>query len=194
VLLYLPVSWEDEPGAVARVAARAGCSLVEQGSVAAGVAVFSISCPSRWTTVDLLDELAWEDSREPETRRYARACRFRSLADLLAWVQERVPFVPEEIETFKGWRYTLSHGGDCDDSARLLVALLRSLDVPARLATIGDPPLHVAAQAYSRHRQRDGLDPWAWMDATVQGARPGEHPAEACARLGIPVRPDLAGG
>lgn len=185
-------AWEDEPGALERVARRAGCRLVRRRGVA-GELVAELECPSRWATVALLDELAWEDSRDPELGSLARSLERTARREgvsvrgyVLRWVQERVRFVPERVETFMGWRRVLEHGGDCDDSARLIVAILRALGLRARLITIGDPPIHVAAQSRVLGRG------WVWMEATLP-ARLGEHPRDACERLGIPVRTDLAG-
>lgn len=204
------MSWEQEPGRLEAVCARVGCRLVRALEEMLGPGAESawlIDCPSRWHTVHLLDEMAWEDITDPEFRGFARHletewragpwwCRppFRTAGPalpgglpgyLLDWVQKNVPFMDEPIEAFIGWR-ALHRGGDCDDMARLLVALLRALGWPARLATLGRPPSHVAAQVLEEGR-------WEWLEPTVPGALYGESPAAACARLGIPLRPDLGG-
>lgn len=189
-------SWEEEPNALASACSAAGCRLVRRVPTGTGdPPVWQVECPTRWETVDLLSELAQRDSADPELRALASDIIGESYAPLppehigatlLAWVQQHVPFVPEEIETFKGWRETIAHGGDCDDSARLLVAMLLALGFRARLATFGTPPTHVLAQVLIGNE-------WQWMEATVPGAEFGEHPLSACKRLGLPVRADLAG-
>ena len=174
---------------------RAGCRLVYQAT-ANGELAAVIECPSRWHSVDLLDAMTWEDSRDPELHQLASDIVARGDHDLipparlLAWVHEHVPFVPEEIETFKGWRHTVANGGDCDDSARLLTAMLRALDWLARLSIFEDAdgdPVHVAAQV-------DDGTAWRWLEGTVPGALVGESPQEACRRLGFKIRPDLEVG
>jgi transglutaminase-like putative cysteine protease len=188
------MSWEDDPERLRAVCARAGCALSRQFPRRAGdPPAWLVECPSPWATVALLDELAYEDATDPALVVLARELALEAEAKheplacyLLAWVHAHVRFVAEPIEAFIGWRETIQRGGDCDDMARLLVALLRALQVPARLATLGDPPIHVAAQVHAARG-------WLWMEATVPGAFVGEAPAMACRRLGIPVRPDLGG-
>lgn len=199
------MSWEDEPNALADACSSAGCRLVRRVPTdgANDPPVWVVECPTRWATVDLLDELAQRDSEDPELLalalrvvaadgRFGLSLNLRSRVPLilmLDWAQKHVRFVPELIETFKGWRETVQHGGDCDDSARVIVAMLRALGYSARLATIGDPPTHVSAQVLSPA----GNGGWLWMEATVPGARLGEDPIAACVRLGLPIRADLAG-
>lgn len=188
------MSWEDNPERLAQVCARAGCKLVRAFRRQAGEPqAWLVECPDPWATVELLDELAYEDSGDPalvmlarDLAIHAKATHQPLAAYLLAWVHQHVRFIEEPIEAFIGWREVLAVGGDCDDMARLLVALLRALHVPARLATLGDPPIHVAAQVHT-------FTGWQWLEATVRGARVGEAPADACRRLGIPVRADLGG-
>lgn len=189
------MSWEEEPGRLAAVCARAGCELVRELERRPGAPpAWLVVCPTPWHSVTLLDELAWEDSTDPpfvvlarELAIHADALRIDVAPFLLAWVHEHVRFVEEPIEAFIGWREILAGGGDCDDMARLVVGLLRALRIPARLATLDDPPIHVAAQVFS------GRGGWQWLEATVPGARMGEAPAAACRRLGVPLRPDLGG-
>lgn len=180
--------WEDAPGELEALAERAGCRLVRRMGNGAMLSA-TVECPDRWASVALLEEFAQRDAMDPELRALARALVRRSPpaawpAVLLEYVQDAVPFVPERVETFTGWRHTFEHGGDCDDSARLLVAMLRALGLRARLAVLGDPPMHVAAQVLGPR----GV--WLWMEATIRGEL-GEHPVAACVRLGLPVRADL---
>lgn len=86
----------------------------------------------------------------------------------------------EAGELFQPVRYTIEHGGDCEDLAALFVALARALGLTAELIWIEQPdrPLdHVVAQV-----QIDGA--WYWADASVCGAKVGESPYAAMDRLG----------
>lgn len=191
------MSWEEEPGRLAAVARSVGCELARRLERPGEIPAWVIHCPTRWHTVALLDACAWEDSRDPELVMVAAELAHAAAVDakgllypyILAWTQRNIPFVDEPIETFIGWREVLRGGGDCDDLARFVVALVRALDGCARLATIeqsgDDGPIHVAAQVWSPRRS------WLWMEATVPGALIGEPPRAACLRLGIPIRPDL---
>lgn len=188
------MSWEYNEERLRQICASVGCVLVRRIPTRVGDPVaWQIDCPGRWSTVKLLDALAWEDSKDTalwvlahDLEMKARALGVSVPGFLLAWVQKNVRYIDEDIETFIGWRETLARGGDCDDLAKLLVAMLRALKRKARLATLGNPPIHVAAQVWE-------LRGWQWLEATVPGARVGEHPREACRRLGLPIRQDLAG-
>lgn len=75
----------------------------------------------------------------------------------------------------------LRRGGDCEDRATLLVALLLALRRTARLVWIEQPHDaldHVSVQLW------DGAG-WQWCDPIVRGARVGEHPVEAARRTGF---------
>jgi len=116
-----------------------------------------------------------------------------------SWVQENVEYTadspPERLrqwleklqagrpgepfERFAGPAATIARGkGDCDDSARVVRAVLRALGHPARLVFMGTKqgPLHVVAAI----PQTEGK--WFWLDASLR-ARPGEHPVKAKERI-----------
>jgi transglutaminase-like putative cysteine protease len=59
-------------------------------------------------------------------------------AMLLSWVQTKIRYTPERVETFQSARYTLEHGfGDCDDLVVVLGALLESIVIPTQLEVLG---------------------------------------------------------
>lgn len=83
-------------------------------------------------------------------------------------------------EWFQPVRYTVVHGGDCEDLASLYVALAWILGLSAKLLWLSQPdkPLdHVCAQVQIGRQ-------WMWADASVCGARVGESPYAAMDRLG----------
>lgn len=147
----------------------------------------------------LLANLAEYDSRTPDVRRAAermvRGARnqWQQIEALHRHVRDGVTFTRERVETFSPTMHTLEAGvGDCDDTARALMALLRSLGFEAGVQTLpeietGRVPLHVAARV--RHGGR-----WHWLETTLKGAQPGEHPLAAARRLGVHTRPDLGRG
>lgn len=145
----------------------------------------------------LLDYTATVDGRaasqpadEPDLLRYlrpSRYCESDSLGptahaefaglhgyDLLAavssWVGSRLSYVPgSSLPTDGAVRTLLAREGVCRDYAHLVVALLRALDVPARLASVYAPGLqpmdfHAVAEAYL-----DGQ--WYVVDATTLAPR-----------------------
>lgn len=188
---------DHTPEKTRRIVARAGCSINESVTLYDGGVAFEVTCPSHSKKVDMLGALAEADAELPDVRRIAEDVTARShddaerIAKLHAFVLASVSFLKEKRETFSTTLRTLEIGqGDCDDSSRVMMALLRALDIPARLETIpsrasGAVPVHVAAQA-----QLNGE--WQWLETTIQ-ARPGEHPLAASARLGVTSRADLAG-
>ncbi|GEL95657.1 transglutaminase-like domain-containing protein [Cellulomonas composti] len=105
----------------------------------------------------------------------ARA-EFRGLAgvDLLtgvsSWVGTRLAYVPgSSLPTDGAVRSLLARQGVCRDFAHLVVALLRALDVPARLVAVYAPGLdpmdfHAVAEAWT-----DGA--WHVVDATTLAPR-----------------------
>lgn len=113
-------------------------------------------------------------------------------AEVLARAQRRVRFLPDPgeragVELYRTARETIAAGeGDCDDAAPLLVAVFRALGYRARLVAMRSPrqaaqgpyPRHVSAQV-----SVDGGRSWWWAEPTVRGARLGEHPYAAAARL-----------
>jgi len=129
-----------------------------------------------------LNTLARRDAESPHVRRYAERIQrgagspLKQIAALHGWVRDRILYTGEQRETFTHPVKVLRYGvGDCDDSARLLVAMLRSLGFRARVELV--PPAHVAAQV--RYRGR-----WRWLETTIQ-AQPFEHPMAAARRLGM---------
>ncbi len=95
-------------------------------------------------------------------------------ADLLAavssWVGTRLTYVPgSSLPTDGAVRTLLSRRGVCRDYAHLVVALLRALDVPARLVAVYAPGLdpmdfHAVAEAYVEGQ-------WYVVDATTLAPR-----------------------
>lgn len=74
----------------------------------------------------------------------------------------------------------LTIGGDCEDLATLLVSLWVASDLGGRLVWMpqGGDQDHVAPQVLLPVRG------WTWAEPTVEGARLGEAPRRAAARLG----------
>ncbi|MBO3087294.1 transglutaminase-like domain-containing protein [Cellulomonas dongxiuzhuiae] len=125
------------------------------------------------------DELVYlRPSRYCESDELAPTARseFRGLAgvDLLAavssWVGTRVAYVPgASLPTDGAVRTLLARRGVCRDFAHLVVALLRGLDVPARVVAVYAPGLdpmdfHAVAEAYVDGR-------WRVVDATTLAPR-----------------------
>lgn len=187
-----------------------GCSLVDSTRDASGRIVATWECPDAadgpshgMTTARFLEALSANDDRAGELPpELVAETHRRGPAWLHALVKKRVRFVPEKGEVFQSPATTLALGyGDCDDSARLLVAVARAAGFPARLVYFLDrgQPAHVAAAISA------GSLPWGagstlssaargglrWAEATID-ARFGEDPFAACRRLGI-RRPDLRG-
>jgi len=141
-------------------------------------------CEDAWSKVRMLDALASVDARyDPHVRAIGvaivgrcRDTRPRTIAEALhRAVKGRVRYLGEGIETFQSarqtWRLRL---GDCDDTARLLVALARSLGQPAHVVALkgrDGTPAHAVAVISGQ-----------WCDATIDAAT-GEHPRRAWQRL-----------
>jgi len=87
-----------------------------------------------------------------------------------SWVGTRLAYVPGSSQPTDGAvRTLLARQGVCRDYAHLVVALLRALDVPARLAAVYAPGLdpmdfHAVAEAYIE-------DAWQVVDATTLAPR-----------------------
>lgn len=156
-------------------------------------------CPTADAKVKLLDLATTADARyDPRVRQIALdiAQRTRTTGPgelaraLHAAVKARVRYLGEAIDTFQSAWQTWSMGlGDCDDSARLIAALARSIGLQAHLAILRDPsgePRHVATQIW------DGRT-WQWCEATLD-ARFGEHPVDAFHRLRAEGRPTVITG
>jgi transglutaminase-like putative cysteine protease len=129
--------------------------------------------------VSAIDELLYlrpsryceSDSLGPTARR-----EFRGMTDtellfgVSSWVADRLFYVPGSSHPTDGAVNTLLAGqGVCRDYAHLVVALLRALDVPARLASVYAPGLdpmdfHAVAEAAIDGR-------WCVVDATTLAPR-----------------------
>jgi hypothetical protein len=168
----------------------AGCTVTRH---AADGFPAEFDCPDPWQKVRMLDALALRDARyDPRVRKIATAIaaiqpdtRPRTLARALHKnVARRVRYLGEGIETFQNaaetWRIRL---GDCDDMARLLVALARSIGLDAQIVALpgrGGQPVHASCTVLGQ-----------WADPSMPGARFGEHPIAAYRRLraaGAPTR------
>jgi hypothetical protein len=183
-----------DPARAAELATAAGCEIEQSEQLLDGSYAHRIGCRNHAAKVRLLELLAEHDSTLPDVRRLAElvaagaADTAEQLQRLQSFVQSRVTFTSERDETFTATMRTLAHGlGDCDDSSRALMALVRSLGIPCRLRTLPDSPdaipLHVAPQA-----KLDGR--WIWLEPSI-AAQLGEHPLAAARRLNIHTRPEL---
>ncbi len=92
------------------------------------------------------------------------------LAAVSSWVGTRLAYVPgSSLPTDGAVRTLLARQGVCRDYAHLVVALLRALDVPARLVGVYAPgldpmDLHAVAEAWVD-------DAWRVVDATTMAPR-----------------------
>jgi transglutaminase-like putative cysteine protease len=99
------------------------------------------------------------------------------LQALFAFVRDRVRFVSDVlgVETLQGAPYTLRvMAGDCDDRAVLLVALCRSIGIPASLS------FRVVALSKSR----PGAYSHVYVMANLKGSRIPMDPTYAANQLG----------
>jgi len=184
-----PSGWELQ-----EMAKATGCTVVREHAMDTPHGphrAYSIECHSHENKVALLDKLADFDSRSPEVRSLAEQIAQRCGGDTIQtmrglhhMVKAQVRHIIEPGEIFTHTMRTLEVGrGDCDDTARALVALLRSIGIPARLKTIGWPPRHVYAEG------QDDAGAWWPLEATIDAAT-GEDPLAAAKRLGI-LRDDI---
>lgn len=160
------------------------------------------TCESPWDWPALLTKLATADERLLAVRMLAEAFkdvpRAEQPAAVLKWVQDNVTWTKDQpplklaawlaslraglpgqpFERFGSPERTIALGmGDCDDSARLVRAVLRSLGHDARLCFLGNDgsPSHVTAYLPTAKGRY-------WLDASL-AALPGEHPFDARKRL-----------
>lgn len=118
--------------------------------------------PSRYCESDVLFALA--------RAQFSGLTGHRLLAEVGDWVRQSLSYVPGASQVTDGAVNTfLSRRGVCRDYAHLVVALLRALDVPARLASVYAPGLspmdfHAVAEAFV-----EGA--WHVIDATGLASR-----------------------
>jgi transglutaminase-like putative cysteine protease len=118
--------------------------------------------PSRYCESDTLGPIARAE--------FAGLKGQQLLAGVSSWVGQNLFYVPGSSQPTDGAVATLlSRRGVCRDYAHLVVALLRALDVPARLASVYAPGLdpmdfHAVAEA-----EVDGR--WYVVDATTLAPR-----------------------
>ena len=100
---------------------------------------------------------------------------------LLRYVQREVGYRPDpEGEWHQGSVYTLAHGGDCEDLAVLLVAMLRCVGLGAAVVWYTVPPPAVLNHVTVRVDLGDGAGVFA--EPSVYGAFLGEDPWDAATR------------
>ncbi len=189
--------------AAAQAAGMGVRSVGQLGDQVTGELTFDDADP--WAAARLLDQLAHEDASDPvvvawslsilKATRDAMGERGPTLSPelvtafgeaLFANVQSEIAFVHEPGERFQSAATTMQLGaGDCDDHARLLLALALAGGLNARMLFIPDPdtgePVHVVDQI------EDGNGMWRWAETTI-AAEYGEDPLVAVRRL------QLAGG
>lgn len=118
--------------------------------------------PSRYCESDVLAPTARSE--------FAGLAGVDLLAAVSSWVGTRLAYVPGSSQPTDGAvRTLLARQGVCRDYAHLVVALLRGLDVPARVAAVYAPGLdpmdfHAVAEAFV-----DGA--WRVVDATTLAPR-----------------------
>jgi len=134
--------------------------------------------------------LGKEGALNPEIRAWALEATqdaqdrndFELASALFHAVRRVVRFRGEFSETVQTPLVTLQLGaGDCDDHATLMVALLRSIGIPARFKTVATDPSdprnfnHVYALAGLRRGNKIVM--WLPVDTTVPQAHPGWEPS-----------------
>lgn len=138
--------------------------------------VVGSSAPLATSEADLLRYLRPSRYCESDSLAPTARAEFAGLAgaDLLravsSWVGTQLNYVPgSSLPTDGAVRTLLARQGVCRDFAHLVVALLRSLDVPARLAAVYAPGLqpmdfHAVAEAHIEEQ-------WCVVDATTLAPR-----------------------
>lgn len=118
--------------------------------------------PSRYCESDTLGPIARNE--------FAGLVGHDLLAGVSSWVGQQLSYVPGSSQPTDGAVDTLlSRRGVCRDYAHLVIALLRALDVPARLVSVYAPGLHpmdfhAVAEAYVGEQ-------WNVVDATTLAPR-----------------------
>lgn len=142
-------------------------------------------CKTPENKLALLDNLSAEDVRGDRVTHWlaSQLPHHPALAARAAhaWVRDNVRFVPEAIETFKSPGRTLREGGDCDDSARVLVSMARAAGLKARYRPITQCKAGVCEKTHVAAQIHDGRG-WHWAETTID-AEFGEHPLVAYRRL-----------
>jgi len=162
--------------------ARVGGRVVRRSRLWSGREATEIVVPHHRARLSLLASLARWDARRPRVIELAR-----SLAGRAGGSDEHIARALHRYirELFRSTERTLvERYGDCDDSARALLALCLAAGLRAGLATTGTPPRHVAVVVRVGAR-------WLWAEPTIRDAQLGEHPLSAVRRA-MRDRPDLA--
>ncbi|MEJ3404711.1 transglutaminase family protein [Rathayibacter sp. YIM 133350] len=134
----------------------------EEGEPHHELDLFRYLRPSRYCEADALAPTARAE--------FAGLTGSSLLAAVSSWVGTRLAYVPgSSLPTDGALRTLLARQGVCRDYAHLVIALLRALDVPARMAAVYAPGLnpmdfHAVAEAYV-----DGA--WHVVDATALAPR-----------------------
>lgn len=103
--------------------------------------------------------------------------------EIFTWLQNNIKYVGDTlgVETLQTPAETLAiGGGDCDDQATLLGAMLQSIDFPTKSVACGfEPDLyeHVFLQVYVRQRQR-----WYNLDPTEPFPMDWKPPGIVCTK------------
>ena len=149
-----------------RLVGGAGTMVVDYRAEVAGR-----SAPASVDDIDLVTYLrpsryCESDSLLPTARsEFAGLSGHALLTAVTLWVWEKLSYVPgSSLVTDGASRTLMARRGVCRDYAHLVIALLRALDVPARMAAVYAPGLspmdfHAVAEAYV-----DGA--WQVVDAT----------------------------
>ncbi len=144
--------------------------------VAYAASIHGAGEPPRATDTDLVTYLRPSRYAESDTLGPTAFAEFRDipspqlLAAVSSWVGTRLSYVPgSSLPTDGAVRTLLARQGVCRDYAHLCVALLRALNVPARVAAVYAPGLspmdfHAVAEAWI-----DGA--WQVVDATTLAPR-----------------------
>ncbi|SHH10970.1 Copper amine oxidase N-terminal domain-containing protein [Thermosyntropha lipolytica DSM 11003] len=99
-----------------------------------------------------------------------------------SFVQEALPYVPEEGEYPKYPVETLIEGGDCEDKAILLAAFLKAMGYKTALIIFDGDPGHAAVGvecpgAFGSYFEKDGVK-YFYIETTNKGWRLGQIPPE----------------
>lgn len=158
-----------------------------------------VDCPSHEAKVKLLDALAWIDCRyDPRVRQCAVSVAQGAATDrrhrvdnldlakrLHAYVCEHVRYLGEGAETFQSTSQTLLSGvGDCDDGSRALLALARSVAIPARLVVYDKTQGPDLAPSHATVQLSPDGKTWYYAETSLGPAcQFGEEPLAAAKRL-----------